>query len=1157
MRINHNMAALNAHRLLNINSDKTARILEQLSSGKRINRAADDAAGMAISEKMDAQIKGLRMASRNALDGVSLIQTAEGALTEVHNILQRMRELSIQGANGTLNDSDRTAIQDEINQLTSEINRIGNTTEFNKQELLKGDSKDHESQVIPDYTNLEGGITNYTNAEQHFQWEVGKPAQAGDTLELDLNGEKIKVTFAKHNNENKKPLEVYNVDTTKIPNTVTVNLDADPASVGGSAKALNSALSEVISKNKKLSGNYFVSFDGFDQTTIIANGEFKGEDGHMTATNYSGAGVLTTESGKEIDGITNLVPAMKEFDFSTLKGQDGEKTNENIENLVGKGMSINGKGIEFYDSLKGKYEGDQIGVDIREALDTVDNDQKVGNLIASIINQGGAKLEDVKLKEGNKAPEAKNGEVKVLSVESSQGVVEANATRSLKVKDPTGSDYTVKIAAKTDGDLHVNVDTTNKILTITLGDAAAKNTAAKIQEAVQKEGIVTGTDFRKWEFTSVNDWDANVDGTAVTTGTAQLKGSISGVAPAARNSIEHKAPIPSKVTFEVDGKKLILIDKKGRNGAVTVTQAGVDTLTATETDGNVSIALAKVTPGNNAIAAIQAQLGSDWEVKDGGVWNDNITGKKITTSEVTMAGGTEKVDEVLGKYSYTITGNFTAGDKINIGGVDFTSMATGAVATSKQFDIDAGSMTNTLNSLKAAIDVEPTLSARFDVTVSGNTITLTEKAGQATGVDLTTPTTTSVTANVTGTIVNSSVQEVAAVPANATISVDDQQLQITDPSGKIDEKIEVYRSPDDQLRVESTSDGNLKIYLANTTASKNSVANIQNAIQSLGTVNNIDFSAFTCTDLGTSWGGVIGTTLPATTPQLTGGEEEIAAQKGVYNYEITKAFAKDEAITINGVIFKAVESGADPKRGEFNIGVTIEEQRDSLQAAVSQSTLGSKYEVLKTETNILTLREKNVSGKDLEEPKTSIPSLNTKLVVEAKIGGEESNKILVEDGFDQDYKVNLQIGANAHQGFALAIGDMRGVDLGISGRVGEDGFSSVLNVTDGTNDVKIEAALDITNQDNADLAMERYQEAINKISQMRSRLGAYQNRLEHTITNIDNTTENLTAALSRIQDVDMALAMSEYTKMNILQQSGTAMLAQANQRPQSILQLLQ
>ncbi|MCT4619782.1 MAG: flagellin [Marinisporobacter sp.] len=87
--------------------------------------------------------------------------------------------------------------------------------------------------------------------------------------------------------------------------------------------------------------------------------------------------------------------------------------------------------------------------------------------------------------------------------------------------------------------------------------------------------------------------------------------------------------------------------------------------------------------------------------------------------------------------------------------------------------------------------------------------------------------------------------------------------------------------------------------------------------------------------------------------------------------------------------------------------------------------------------------------------------------------------------------------------------------------------------------------------------MERYQEAINKISQMRSRLGAYQNRLEHTITNIDNTTENLTAALSRIQDVDMALAMSEYTKMNILQQSGTAMLAQANQRPQSILQLLQ
>ena len=139
MRINNNIMALNTHRQLSINNTNTAKSLEKLSSGYRINRAGDDAAGLAISEKMRAQIRGLNMASKNAQDGISLIQTAEGALTEVHAILQRMRELAVQSANDTNVEIDRNEIQKEINQLTSEINRIGNTTEFNTMKLLNGD----------------------------------------------------------------------------------------------------------------------------------------------------------------------------------------------------------------------------------------------------------------------------------------------------------------------------------------------------------------------------------------------------------------------------------------------------------------------------------------------------------------------------------------------------------------------------------------------------------------------------------------------------------------------------------------------------------------------------------------------------------------------------------------------------------------------------------------------------------------------------------------------------------------------------------------------------------------------------------------------------------------------------------------------------------
>ena len=147
MIINNNMQAINAHRQLGINATAQSKSIEKLSSGLRINRAGDDAAGLSISEKMRAQIRGLNQASRNAQDGISLIQTAEGALNETHAILQRMRELAVQAANDTYVDNDRSYIQAEIKQLTAEINRIASTTEFNTQKLLDGNYSGKKFQI--------------------------------------------------------------------------------------------------------------------------------------------------------------------------------------------------------------------------------------------------------------------------------------------------------------------------------------------------------------------------------------------------------------------------------------------------------------------------------------------------------------------------------------------------------------------------------------------------------------------------------------------------------------------------------------------------------------------------------------------------------------------------------------------------------------------------------------------------------------------------------------------------------------------------------------------------------------------------------------------------------------------------------------------------
>jgi len=158
MVVQHNLTAMNANRMLGITTGQQAKSSEKLSSGYRINRAADDAAGLSISEKMRKQIKGLERASTNAQDGVSSVQTAEGALTEVHSMLQRMNELAVQAANGTNSADDREAIQAEITQLTTEIDRVAETTKFNETYLLKGsvDGLTHEKTLAAYDAGLAG-----------------------------------------------------------------------------------------------------------------------------------------------------------------------------------------------------------------------------------------------------------------------------------------------------------------------------------------------------------------------------------------------------------------------------------------------------------------------------------------------------------------------------------------------------------------------------------------------------------------------------------------------------------------------------------------------------------------------------------------------------------------------------------------------------------------------------------------------------------------------------------------------------------------------------------------------------------------------------------------------------------------------------------------
>ncbi|MGG6313263.1 flagellin [Paenibacillus macerans] len=388
MIINHNVPALNTHRQLSINTANTNKNIEKLSSGLRINRAGDDAAGLAISEKMRGQIRGLDQASRNAQDGISLIQTAEGALNETHSILQRMREISNQSANGTNTDSDRQALQDEMNQLTSEINRIGNTTEFNTQKLLQGDGKANlKSTGIVTSGNLGTTVAgaNRTTTEAKSTITLTAAGAAGETVALHLNGIDITATF-RANDSTKDDYAASNVTATSAD--INIAGTGTPDATTDAAAAAN-ALQKIIDANDTLKGNWKVTNTAAGEITVeaVKGGAFEGAAGVIAASTGTVAGAT---SGAADNGVTtNAIQATNTVDFSSVTDKAG------VTKLLGTGLTINGTQIEFYDANAGAYKGDKIGINLSDALAATANwDEAV---VSAIVNQAGNKIDGIQL----------------------------------------------------------------------------------------------------------------------------------------------------------------------------------------------------------------------------------------------------------------------------------------------------------------------------------------------------------------------------------------------------------------------------------------------------------------------------------------------------------------------------------------------------------------------------------------------------------------------------------------------------------------------------------------------------------------------------------------------------------------------------------------
>ena len=320
MIINHNMNALNAHRNMGINNTAAGKSMEKLSSGLRINRAGDDAAGLAISEKMRGQIRGLTQASRNSADGISMIQTAEGALNETTNILQRMRELAVQASNDTNTSSDREEIQKEINALTEEVDRIANNTEFNTQKLLNGSKSGEAGDLVRDEVKaVKGQFKIVLDKELTVNDKLiidGKALSftAGELADQNQLQTKIQDTLEKYTvtvSQNKKTIELeQKVGTDKDEFKVALNSKNDGIE-GSVVKDGVTARAEEFSEGKvsvQVGANA-------SQSMSIEIGDMRAQALKITNAKGKGLSVKDAESANEaitaFDAALNAVSSQR------------------------------------------------------------------------------------------------------------------------------------------------------------------------------------------------------------------------------------------------------------------------------------------------------------------------------------------------------------------------------------------------------------------------------------------------------------------------------------------------------------------------------------------------------------------------------------------------------------------------------------------------------------------------------------------------------------------------------------------------------------------------------------------------------------------------------------------------------------------------------
>lgn len=1086
MRIQNNISAMNAHRALGSNNVATSKSLEKLSSGFKINRAGDDAAGLAISEKMRAQIKGLETAQANANDGISLVQTAEGALTEVHSMLNRMTELATKSANGTIQDEvDREAIQKEVVALNEEIDRISKGTNFNGITLLDGklsSSKTTTTEVkgTAGTIQINGGIT------------VGKAVDGTGTkgeYTIDLKGalgqgDKIEIGYTKTDG----------TTGTIVAKRYGANTGAGEIAItGDTAQAQADSLKAEL--NSKFANEFDVSVEG-TKITLKAKTEGMPADGTATSTGISAIdSVKVTDTQLTASSTVSIDTAFADGETLTIDFTKADGT-------AGTQITLTGK-----DSVVGPNQfATKAGT---PAVATTKEEQ--AQSVANLLNQNkdftdafNVKVDGDRLIFESKTDKAALGAIAGTGAgktSNTSGATDTNTAAAVAGTSMANSGLTGLVKPTSDykvGDVLTFNFTVNGTalearveLTADMFQAGNLNT----QDGTQK--IVDALNNAKFK-----------DAAGTLTDESQFK--VSDMFTVTANAK------PADGTAE-DGS--INIGAKA-GGAITF-----DSVTQTAIDGRT---LAPATQPTYAAAATAgtssagAKATNYYSITEFDVNGPNFSnGDKFNLKGVLSGGSTFEVSLEAGK-DFAIGADVQttlANIKTVLDGGIYNKAGGDAVAINVKVDGKDVSSANIFGAGK-----EFSLFANEDIggaAVNGNFIVSSNKSGKVYDA----ANTATEKAYASGGKIGVSVTPYSSASADSklldgtTPQAGFTSMTFEDNKVKYGSAIEIAGKTFEIVKsaADITNASNIAVVIDNIeTASGDKVAQaIEDKINKDADLSK-DYSAISVNGKLTVSTKAVGSAVTAPEVSLVNGTEI----KTVSNKFDPATLSAGKQFTVNGQKFQLYQTGKPPVEAEAGVEYV----------AVDFATAKSKdvADAVATKIN---------GDADLSKAMSATVDADGTITFASKVVEGDKFK---DSTFSMDLTTTTKDG-----GLRLQVGD-----------TSDDYQKVTVNVEDmSTKGLGIKE-INLGTQAGAAAAMDKIKDAINTVSTNRAGLGAIQNRLEHTINNLGVATENMTAAESRIRDTDMAKEMMAFTKNNILTQAAQAMLAQANQQPQGVLQLL-